>query len=397
MNAAVYMCARASRHVFLAGAPVILPLCVASACGKAEAPGTQVARMDSAGVEIVTNRGADRLLGWSLDSILAVHSPTGTRGDTVGFFIVTDIATTEDRIVVLDRSQPALLVYDTLGQFQGRFGRKGRGPGEFEYPVSVAVPPGGGVAVFDLLNGRIERFDISFAPAGSLPLLHVRVRPGAMRFAGEAVVVPTFRISADTAVFGLQTLGPTDTTVLATLYQLRNRRPVTMESCGFDLPPGYLPVVFAPTLRWTPDRRGGVLLTKDDRYDIGVYRGPRFSLRRLIRRDQPPIQATKEMAVESLSEDPNGCDPEEHVEKGGFVPTVPPLGDMKVAPDGDLWVHRWTPQGDSLIDVFDSTGVYLGTLKDQPMPAAFIGDDRVLVERVDAMDAVFLTIYRVVR
>ena len=378
-------------------AAIVLLIFFGSGCRTGTESGTGVVRTDSAGVQIVTNRGPDRPLGWSLDSVLTVGSPTGMDGDTVGFFFVSDITTTKDRIVVLDRSQPALVVYDTLGQLRGRFGRKGQGPGEFQYPVSVAVAPVGGVAVFDMANGRIEYFDTAFASDGSTPLLGVRAREGEMRFAGDAVVVPTFRTSVDTAVFSLRALGPTDTTVVATLYQQRNRKPVTFNSCGFEIPPGYMPVAFAPSLRWTTDQNGHVLLAKDEKYAIEVYGGDRFTLARVIRRDRPPIQATKELAVRSLGEDPNGCDPEEQVEKGGVAPTVPPLGQMKAAPDGDLWVHRWTAEGDSLIDVFDSTGAYRGTLSDQPMPTAFLGHDRVVVKRAGAMNVAFLTIYRVRR
>jgi hypothetical protein len=377
----------------VAAALLLLP--VASACGKAEAPAAAVTRTDSAGVEIVTNPRRDRFLGWSLDSILDIRSPTGTGADTVGFFNVTDIAVTGAHIVILDRSQPALVVYDTLGHVQGRYGRRGKGPGEFEHPISVAVAPGGGVGVFDL--SHIELFDASFAPSGSISLLGVPVLGVSMRFVDDVPVLPTWRRSADTAVFGLDALGRTDTTVIATLPQVRNTKPISFKSCGLWIPSGFMPVALAPTLRWTPDRRGHVLLAKGDRYDIGVYGGSHFTLERVIRRDQTPIHATKALAARIVGKGPTGCDPAEVVEKGGFAPTVPPLGEMRVAPDGDIWVHRWAPQGDSLIDVFDSTGVYRGTLRDQPMPVAFLGDDRVVVKRTDALDVAFLTIYRVVR
>lgn len=370
---------------------------LASACGKEAAPTGAVTRADSAGVEIVINRVPDRPLGWSLDSVLTLRSPTGTGGDTVGFFGVTDVAITDGRVVVLDRSIPALVVYDSLGRVRGRYGRKGQGPGEFEYPVAMAAAPDGGVAVFDMANGRIEHFDSSFAPTGATSLLSVRVRPGAMRFAGNAAVLSTSRTAGDTAVLGLDALGPRDTTVIATLRQHRNAKFFTAKSCGFDFPPGVIAPAFAPTLRWAVDRRGRVVVATDDRYDIGVYGGPHFSLERRIRRDEPPLRATKALAVKSLGRDLNGCDPEELVERAGFAPTVPPLGDMLVAPDGDLWVHRWVPQGDSLIDVFDSTGVYRGTLRGQPMPTAFLDDDRVIVTRTDAMDVTLLTIYRLRR
>jgi hypothetical protein len=61
-------------------------------------------------------------------------------------------------------------------------------------------------------------------------------------------------------------------------------------------------------------------------------------------------------------------------------------------------VERWVPKGDpSLIDVFDSAGVYRGTVTGAEMPVTFLGADRVIIGRTDSLDVPFLTIYRVVR
>lgn len=392
-------------HISLADVIASVLLLVTSGCTRVGAPAATVTRTDSAGVEIVANSGRETLLGWTLDPILDVRSPTGMGGDTVGFLDVTDVAVVGGRIVVLDRSVPALFVYDSLGHIEGRYGRKGQGPGEFEYPVSLAVAPDGGWAVFDMGNARIERFDESFAPSEAISLLGIMVRQGLMRFAGDAAVLPTSSVSGDTVVFGLEAVSPGGTNVLGTLRQQRNSRPITLKSCGLWFRPGSVSPVFAPELHWTPDRRGHVLLVKGDEYDIEVYGGRHFTLRRRIRRDQAPIEATEEMAVKSLgeameihsSDGTRMCDPAEMVEQQGFAPRVPALGEMRVDAGGNTWVHRWVPEGDPLIDVFDSTGVYLGTLRDQPMPTMFLGDDRAILKRTDAMDVPFLTIYRIVR
>ncbi|MCG6987316.1 MAG: hypothetical protein LJF06_03870, partial [Gemmatimonadetes bacterium] len=201
----------------------------------------------------------------------------------------------------------------------------------------------------------------------------------------------------------LVALGPTDTTVIATLRQPPGKN-VELKSCGMGFTG--MPPIFSPMLAWTTEGGRGVLVSGGTTYDIDVYGTDGLSLRRRIRRDLPAVQATKELAVRSLGEGmkigiPGGtrvCDPEEVVEQRGFAPVIPPVTDVKVAPGGDIWVDRWVPKGDqSLLDVFDSTGVYLGTLTGAEMPVVFLGEDRVIVRRTDEMDVPFLTIYRMVR
>lgn len=167
-----------------------------------------------------------------------------------------------------------------------------------------------------------------------------------------------------------------------------------------------MPPLFSPSLVWTTDAGGDVLVSDGTTYDIDVHDVRKRALTRHIRRDLPPIRATEDLAVRSLGEGikfsiPGGyrvCDPKEMVQQRGFAPVIPPVTAVRVSPRGDIWVDRWVPKGDPpLIDVFDATGAYLGTLTGAEMPIAFLGDDRVIVRRTDALDVPFLTIYRITR
>ncbi|MCG6988337.1 MAG: 6-bladed beta-propeller, partial [Gemmatimonadetes bacterium] len=231
----------------LVTAGVAFPLLAMSSCGRAAAP-AGVARTDSAGVEIVTNAGPDHPLGWSLDSVLSLRSPSGQGGDTIGFLAATDVAVLGDRIIVLDASTPALFVYDTLGNLEGRYGRKGNGPGELMMPGNVTPAPGGGVGVLDLMNRRIERFDVTMAPSGSISLRNVRLWGGGLGFTGDVPVLPERRVEGDVAFLDLVALGPTDTTVIATLRQPPGKN-VELKSCGMGFTG--MPPIFSPMLAWT--------------------------------------------------------------------------------------------------------------------------------------------------
>jgi len=71
--------------------------------------------------------------------------------------------------IAIDRERERLYVVDTLamrvvvmtldGKVLKRFGERGVGPGEFNYPTFVAVAPDGSVWVTDSLNFRVQHFD----------------------------------------------------------------------------------------------------------------------------------------------------------------------------------------------------------------------------------------------
>jgi hypothetical protein len=394
--------ARALARTSVSVAAGFLFVSVVAACGKTTVSAA-VTRKDSARVEIISNAAPDRSLGWSVDSVLDLRSPTGRGADTVGFFEIWDVAVARGRIVVLDGSQPGLFVYDTLGHLQGRYGRKGKGPGELTSPVSMGVTSSGGVGVADLTNRRVELFDSSFKVSGSIPLMDLLFYGGEVRFSDGALILPLHRAGRLGVAFSdLAAVGPTDTTVMATLRQPAGKM-VSLKSC--DTRGDMLPI-FTPTLRWAVDTNGGVLVSDGSTYDIDVYSGSGFTLAQRIRRNLAPIQGTKALASESWETDmsfvtPRGqrltCDPEEVATQIGFASVIPPVTAIKASPNDEIWASRWVPKGHPpLLDVFDSTGAYMGSLTNMPMPAAFLGNDRVIVERKDTLDVPFLTIYRVV-
>lgn len=85
--------------------------------------------------------------------------------------------TSGGRLVVLDPIESRVLIVDSTGRLQGRFGREGEGPGEFKGATAIAVGAGDEIAVYDL-GGRVQIFEArsdgsyglnrSFRPARSV-------------------------------------------------------------------------------------------------------------------------------------------------------------------------------------------------------------------------------------
>jgi hypothetical protein len=65
---------------------------------------------------------------------------------------------------VLDRSVPAVRVYDAAGKFVKNIGRRGRGPGEYGYAAGIALAADGNLLLYDIGNARIN----VYTPAGDI-------------------------------------------------------------------------------------------------------------------------------------------------------------------------------------------------------------------------------------
>ncbi|GMV08264.1 MAG: hypothetical protein AMXMBFR53_45390 [Gemmatimonadota bacterium] len=99
---------------------------------------------------------------WGLDPTLVEEIRIGAlEGDErYTFGLVAGVAVSPDGTIwVSDRVLGTLRRYSPEGVHLGAVGRKGKGPGEFEYLMDVRMLPDGAVAVWDPLNTRIHIFE----------------------------------------------------------------------------------------------------------------------------------------------------------------------------------------------------------------------------------------------
>ncbi|MGD2124315.1 MAG: 6-bladed beta-propeller [Gemmatimonadota bacterium] len=372
------------------------------ACGgEPPAPATLVT--DSAGVVVVEGPGTDVPLGWTAEPVLRLAA-LDEEGE--GFFGASEVEVLgENRIAVLDQTAKRVVLFDSDGNFLTQYGREGSGPGEFQLPWEMLPMPEGGVAVFDVMNHRLERFDAELSPLAPRPFAQVSYFGGHMAYVGSSLVLPTNEpVEEGKHPQALTAMRPGDT--LEVVRYVRNvGGTIILESCGMQLM-GIEPI-FSPPLLWTEAPEGRAVVVATDRYEIDLYREPEFRLERRIRRNVPVIEATESMAEASVGDamrvmTPAGervCDAAEVVEKRGFADVVPPIARVAVSPSGTIWIARWAPKGeDPAIDILTGEGEYVGTLPPGfPFPDAFLGTDRILRVEKDALDVASVQGYRVVR
>lgn len=150
---------------------LLAPLALGS-CGKAGSSGVRVERADSAGIQVVTNRGPDIPLDWTFEPRLRLRG-ADERPEAFGTIQVdTDAA---GNLYVQDRSRFRVSVFDPDGRHVRDVGTKGAGPGEIPDPFVIGY--GGGecrISVRDAVEARgIAEFvpavrQIAVAPDGTL-------------------------------------------------------------------------------------------------------------------------------------------------------------------------------------------------------------------------------------
>jgi hypothetical protein len=356
---------------------------------------------DSAGVRIVRGPATDVALPWRLVELGRIGgADSGAQSFTrvSRFNVVTD---DREMIAVLDTdSDNRVHVFNATGVLQRSMGARGGGPGETQFPNGLALDTLGHVSVFEGSKNALVRWGPDGAPLPERRVTPARGQPwGAPRLVGDTLWVLTAFTDSLNAVTRLERWTPTDTIFVDSTVTPKPRM-VMFKCVGLALPP-----LFSPELEWTL-RGAEVAITTQSRYVVDVRAGRR--LQRSIRRDIVPVAARTTDASRLY---PDGLKvrfggggdcttPSAEVgEKVGVAATIPVVRAAAIAPDGGLWVERYTFNGETpSVDVFDREGAYLGTLVGRPLPLGFLGGDRVLFPiRNPDDDTTIIGIYRIER
>jgi DNA-binding beta-propeller fold protein YncE len=70
------------------------------------------------------------------------------------------LAIAGDSLYVVDSQAHAIFVFGLDGKFKFQFGRRGSGPGEFNFPTCAAADGRGHLIVSDTMNSRVQIFDL---------------------------------------------------------------------------------------------------------------------------------------------------------------------------------------------------------------------------------------------
>ena len=357
-------------------------------------------RIDSAGIQVITNRGEDRLLDLTFTPRLTLG---GKDSGPESFFRVTRGSVSvggSGNIHVLDFEAKTIAIFDSTGKFIRSLGGPGEGPGELEFPNTVRTTGDGSVSVFDFSKDGIVRWG---ADGAVMPSTRIKATSPVqdIAFTSEGIVYSwtNFANEAKSERTVLQLERPDTVEDLASIDRPKPNI-LEFKGCGIMM---RLPPLFSPEIAWATNERRIASASKVE-YEIAVRdSGGR---RALIRRDRPPREATLDLAQREVGDSMRvrastircAVGPEEVAKVRGFAPLIPAVRAVMVAHDGSLWVQRTTPRLDPpIVDLFTAEGDYRGTLPaGSPMPLAFFpnGDIAATVKDKES-DVERLVVYRV--
>jgi len=394
-----------ARSTRLAACLLVVDIVLTSGCSAGSKSDASVSRTDSAGVAIVVNHGPDRPLHWTFTPVLTLG---GKDSGPEAFFHVYERTLTVDsagHIYLVDIDDHRLVAFDSEGHALWSVGHEGHGPGEFTYPFQLALDAASGqLVVVDGGNAVIDRFDLAGQFLGAQPL-----PPGGFtarsQFFGDDKIIERVNASRDNPTdrsTNLLLIEGADTVTLRSL-PAGAAKMIKVPDCPISV---MMPPIFTPALVWGSyaDR---TVVTAAATYVLWTYRAGRLVAS--YRRDLTPLAATPDLASTHF---PNG---EFRISGGnikcqasgaamaklmGYASVVPFVRQTAVGPDGAIWVRRGVTSAKTQpVDVFDSTGAYLGSLPDStPWPYAFMPNGDVVSAKSDTTTGVTkLVVYRVTR
>ena len=342
---------------------------------------------------------ADRPLRWRLEELWRVTAET----PGIGLFTTLhpDQITVDDmgRVFLLNSGDRTVTVISPNGTVAGRWGRNGAGPGEINDPMTLALRPDGGIAVYDIAkSGLVEwRPDGSVAP--ERPLMTPRFVGPRLRFAHDDAVFFTTssRDQQGARRQRLVRLMGKEVSTLAELTPVAGRR-TDFPSCG--LISVTVSPLFAPSLIWDA-RAGQVAAAQGGEYRIQRYgsTGPVATIVRPLPQRRVTNELARREATGNITSGSCTVPPDEVVRGSGYVDFIPAIAALTLTPRGELWVQRGQVRDEpGVVDVFAPSGQYLGTLSGgSPFPVIFAGEDIAVTLTRDEDDLPIVTMVRVIR
>lgn len=406
------------------------------ACGTAEAEWAGSVESLPNGGERVRNP-AEGLWGegeaWRLEPTLRVGRVEGEAPDVFGR--VAAIEVHDGRLYVLDGQAREVRVFDASGAHVHTFGRPGEGPGELGSPSGLVFDAAGRLWIPDGANARYAQYDetgavLEYRPRQSAALFFGEFRggidergrlwdvdlvrgssPGVSSLmagagvpgGGREILRAMFSLDSTEAAAGAPAVaagvhaadGAADTVWIPEATNVPE--PFTVDH---DRGRSFLGVPFTPRVHFTFDPRGFVWFGESGEYRI-VQQALSNDTVRVIERAHTPLPVTAGDINEWLEGAARFTEQGGRIDRSRIPATKPVFDGIIIGEDGELWVRLVSDGDDTVFDVFDPEGRYLGPVTAGPgvarSPIPIVREGALWLVIRDALDVSYLTRMRIVK
>ena len=255
----------------------------------------------------------------------------------------------EGNLYVLDSKAAVVKVYNPKGKFLRSIGRKGQGPGELNFPLSLSLNvKKKELAIVDIRNRRISFFNLEGKFLRSIPL---------------KIVSNKIKIDSQGNVL-------VHVVDRSSLELVLKRFKSDMSQGGVDIfrfPLGNPRDPFAAQMFWTVTEEDKVIVGDPRSYEIYIYDSA-LNLEKKIKKHFKPVKVTAAEKEEIIKRTP----PE--IRESGpsykFSEKHAAFQSFFLDDKGHLFVQTWerTSAGQNLYDIFDPEGKFIGRVALSPHP-----------------------------
>ena len=276
------------------------------------------------------------------------------------FSEIHDVAVSDSgEIVVADRSAPMLRVFDRTGRVLWTGGRSGGGPGEYRYPMRVAIGPNRSLTIVDMRARRLTRLARDGSVTSTDPILTFPAAASPRGRTGDlALLMDDFR-----GPFAIERWAATASRSMAHATIARTPSPVgrgMIQPSMAAAPSGALAIGVDPfayrIVRLDPSGRALPDLTRD----IPLARRTEAEMQELATRlaAGPQIRSTEQSVSKAPASTPLRSSGTDFTMKPFY-----PLDGLRYDDSGRLWVltTRGVDQ-QSVFDIFGPTGAFAGSV-----------------------------------
>lgn len=342
----------------------------------------------------VAGSAVDRPLAWRFEKRWAIGG-AGDEALILSHLFPNDIvADPQGHLWIVDARGYRVVEYDAAGRQLRALGRKGQGPGEFEYPAGLDVVADGSIRVRDLQRPTIVRFSKRGDPLPDEPESPRLQKVVALRDGREVGL----RFLGDTTLLTAKH-GSTVNTVTAFVSVPAKSTPPVCNLSEYPARP-----VFSPHFAFAA-REQMVAYTSGE-YRITLHDGARPL--RVLTRATPRRASTTALArtqlgkgerMQIVGRPPCYIPPDLIIKTAGVAPQLPAYRALTIAPDGRIWALRFTVPGEPVrADVYHPERGYEGTVSlGSKYPATFLSDGSLVSLERDEDDVPVVVVYRVVK